>query len=320
VSAGSRAATGANGAAAGAADAAGADPDLAAKAAFVEHFRVGWAGGSDTLVARFLPALLDPDVVMTQPLLPPARGHDGFAAFFELVFGALPDLHGEVRTWRPTAAGVEIDFVLRGTLGGLPFELATTDRIVLRDGRVLERHARMDSRRIAALVVRRPRASMALVGAGLGQALRARTGAGVHGVADPDRLGATVAPPPYERALAGLALGRLALGAPSRLAPRAMAHAFGAGRAANPELDYMTRVFGIRAVALGLGWLTSDGAARRRWQRLAFMCDVSDTLAGIGHLRRRDLPPTSALATTALTGAYALIGGLRVVRDLAQSR
>ena len=40
----------------------------------------------------FLPDLLDPDVVMTQPLLPPARGHDGFAAFFEVLFGAIPDL------------------------------------------------------------------------------------------------------------------------------------------------------------------------------------------------------------------------------------
>ena len=268
----------------------------AAKAAFVEHFRNGWAGGADTLVELFLPDLLDPDVVMTQPLLPPARGHDGFAAFFETLFGAIPDLRGEVHDWRPTDDGVEIDFTLHGTLGGAPFELPTTDRIVLRDGRVLERHARMDPRALVATVVRHPLASVALVAA----PLRAQ--------------------PPLERALAGLALGRIALGAPSRLAPRGMARAFGAGRAANPELDYMTRVFGIRAVALGLGWLSSEGAARRRWQRLALMCDVSDTLAGLGHLRRRDLPRGQALATTALTAGYALVGALRVARDLAPER
>jgi len=133
------------------------------RAAFVEHFRAGWAGGADTLVARFLPELLDPDVVMTQPLLPPARGHDGFAAFFELVFGAIPDLRGEVHDWRPTDDGVEIDFTLHGTLGGAPFALPTTDRIVLRDGRVLERHARMDSRALAATVARRPLASLRLL-------------------------------------------------------------------------------------------------------------------------------------------------------------
>jgi ketosteroid isomerase-like protein len=273
-----------------------ADPALVAKAAFVEQFRTGWAGGADTLVALFLPELLDPDVVMTQPLLPPARGHDGFAAFFETLFSAIPDLRGEVHDWRPTDDGVEIDFTLHGTLGGQPFELRTTDRIVLRDGRVLERHARMDPRALLATIARHPLASTGLVAA----PLRAQ--------------------PPLDRALAGLALGRIALGVPGRLAPRGMARAFGAGRAASPELDYMTRVFGIRAIALGLGWLSSDGAARRRWQRLAFMCDVSDTLAGIGHLRRRDLPRAPALATTALTGAYAFVGALRVARDLRADR
>lgn len=285
---------------AGAAAANGGAPDaeLAAKAAFVEHFRAGWAGGAATLLDRFLPDLLDPAVVMTQPLLPPARGHDGFAAFFEVLFGAIPDLRGEVLDWRPTADGVEIDFVLRGTLGGHALELPTTDRIVLRDGRLLERHAKTDPRALAAMIARHPLASMPLLVAPLRQAV----------------VGADA--PPFERALAALALGRIALGAPSRLAPRGMARAFGPGRTANPELDYMTRVFGIRAIALGLGWLTSHGAGRRRWQRLALMCDVSDTLAGIGHLRRRDLPRAQALATTALTGGYALVGALRAASDL----
>jgi len=268
------------------------DPTLAGKAAFVEHFRAGWAGGAQTLIPRFLPDLLDPEVVMTQPLLPPARGHDGFAAFFEALFGAIPDLRGTVHDWRPTDDGVEIDFTLHGTLGGAPFALPTTDRIVLRDGRLLARHARTQPRALAATIARHPLASIGLVTA----PLRSQ--------------------PPLDRALAGLALGRIALGAPSRLAPRATARAFGAARASSPQLDYMTRVFGIRAIALGLGWLSSEGAARRRWQRLAFMCDVSDTVAGIGHLRRRDLPRPQALATTALTAGYALVGGLRVARDL----
>lgn len=212
---------------------------LDAKAAFVEHFRAGWSGGAQTLIPRFLPGLLDPDVVMTQPLLPPARGHDGFAAFFAVLFGAIPDLRGEVRDWRPTGDGVEIDFTLRGTLGGEPFALPTTDRIVLRDGRVLERHARPDPRALAATIVRHPLAAMPLLAA----PLRAQ--------------------PRLDRALAGLALGRIALGAPSRLAPRAIARTFGAARASSPQLDYMTRVFGIRAIALGAGWLSSEGAARR---------------------------------------------------------
>lgn len=151
-----------------------ADPTLAAKAAFVEHFRAGWAGGAETLVDLFLPDLLDPDVVMTQPLLPPARGHDGFAAFFDLLFGAIPDLRGELRDWRSTDDGVEIDFTLHGTLGGAPFALPTTDRIVLRDGRVLERHARMDPRALATVVIRQPLASLRLVVSGAAATWRAR--------------------------------------------------------------------------------------------------------------------------------------------------
>ena len=83
---------------------------------------------------------------------------------------------------------------------------------------------------------------------------------------------------------------------------------FGAGYAATPELDYMNRVFGARAFALGSGYLLSSGDARRLWQRLAFAIDVSDTIAGIGHLRRGDIPRGSAIAATALTGSYMLVG------------
>ena len=118
-----------------------------------------------------------------------------------------------------------------------------------------------------------------------------------------------------ERALAGLAIGRIVLGILSRVAPRATTRLFGAGPAASPELDYMNRVFGARAFALGSGYLLSEGEARRRWQRLAFVCDVSDTLAGAGHLRRGDIPRPSAIAATVLTGSYMLVGALKLARS-----
>jgi hypothetical protein len=119
-----------------------------------------------------------------------------------------------------------------------------------------------------------------------------------------------------ERALAALAVGRIALGAASRLAPGPMARASGAGARRTPELDYMTRIFGARAIALGSGWLLSRGGARDTWQRLAFGVDLSDTLAGAGHLRRRDIPRASALASLALTGSYMLVGAAKVAHDL----
>ena len=121
-------------------------------------------------------------------------------------------------------------------------------------------------------------------------------------------------------ALAGLAAGRIGLGLLARALPGRTVQLFGAGAAASPELDYMTRIFGARAFALGSGYLLSDGDARRLWQRLAFVCDVSDTLAGIGDLRRGEVARSSALAAVALTGSYMLVGGTRVARDIAAAR
>jgi hypothetical protein len=57
------------------------------------------------------------------------------------------------------------------------------------------------------------------------------------------------------------------------------------------------------------------GAALK--QRLAFACDISDTLTGIAHVRRGDLPGPAAEALTALTGTCAAFGAARVAQDLA---
>jgi hypothetical protein len=121
-------------------------------------------------------------------------------------------------------------------------------------------------------------------------------------------------------ALKAMALGRLALGALTLASPGAAARSFGMGQTITPELTYMARIFGIRAIALGSGYLMSDGSSRRLWQRLAFACDVSDTITGIGHLRRDDLPGGSAAALTALTGTYAAFGAARVAGDVVGGR
>ena len=123
-----------------------------------------------------------------------------------------------------------------------------------------------------------------------------------------------------DRALVGLAAGRIGLGLISRFAPRRAASLFGAGYAATPELDYVTRVFGARAFALGTGYLLSEGDARRLWQRLAFVCDVSDTVTALGDLRRGEVPRSVALSAAALTGSYMAVGGVRVARDLAPAQ
>ncbi|WP_320671528.1 hypothetical protein [Patulibacter defluvii] len=122
-------------------------------------------------------------------------------------------------------------------------------------------------------------------------------------------------PAPLTRSLAAMAVGRIALGGASLAVPSALARVFRIN--ASPELDYMTRIYGARAIALGVGYL-SAGRDRRRWQRLGLLVDGSDTISGLAHLVRRDLPRGSALAMATLTGTYAALGAAHVSRDRAR--
>ena len=273
------------------------------------------------------------DVLLVQPLLPTARGVPAFRAQFDGIFAAMPDLRGELLAWGEIDGGVLIDLALRGTLGGRPVELITCDRIVLRDGLMAERHARMDVLPLVRASMASPvaawpllrslagngRGRAAVEAAESGRATSSSGAAGAHGRGapraehSPERDGGDGLAGP----LRGLAVGRLVLGAAGRLAPHATARAFRADDPDSAELAYMTRVFGARAIALGSGYLLSRGEARRTWQRLALGVDVADTIAGVGHLRRRDIAAPKALALTALTGAYAAIGAARLARDLA---
>lgn len=118
---------------------------------------------------------------------------------------------------------------------------------------------------------------------------------------------------PSQTPVTTLAVGRLLLGAAALAAPRRLAASF--GLAGSPELDYMTRIFGARAMALGASFLGLDGPSRRLVQRLALAVDVSDTLTGLGHVRRGDVPRPAAAALVALTGAYAATGATYAARD-----
>ena len=105
------------------------------------------------------------------------------------------------------------------------------------------------------------------------------------------------------KAMAGLAAFRVALGAVSWIAPGRISGVYGLPQErVTPELEYMTRVFGVRAVALGVGYLASSGDARLLWHRLWLLCDTADTAMGVGMIARGRLTPklgASAIATTA---------------------
>jgi hypothetical protein len=117
-----------------------------------------------------------------------------------------------------------------------------------------------------------------------------------------------------------MALGRIVLGVISRISPDLTSRLSGAGSSPGPEFDYMTRVFGARAIALGTGYLASNGDARRLWQRLALFCDVSDTLAGAAQLRNDEVPLLARVWLLSLTGGYAAIGAARLLEDAGGAR
>ncbi|OBK89926.1 hypothetical protein [Mycolicibacter sinensis] len=114
-------------------------------------------------------------------------------------------------------------------------------------------------------------------------------------------------------ALSLMALGRVILAGISLVAPRGFAKILGV--TPSPELTYMTRIYGARAFAMGLGYLTSGTKERHRWRRLALVVDTTDTVNGFGHLVRRDLPLRAALSMVALTGTYAAIGATKVATE-----
>jgi ketosteroid isomerase-like protein len=105
------------------------DASTDAAAAFVEGFQRFWSAPSLDGFA----ALLSPEVELVQPLAPRMRGLEGVRAGFRPIFAWLPDLRGVVDRWSASGAFVFIEFRLRATIGGRPFEWPLVDRFTLRD-------------------------------------------------------------------------------------------------------------------------------------------------------------------------------------------
>lgn len=124
--------------------------------------------------------------------------------------------------------------------------------------------------------------------------------------------------PSLDSALRAMAVGRIALGVGSLAAPGLLAKSFGVAPAG--EVSYLTRVYGARAIALGVSYLTADDQHRTRLQRLSLGVDATDTVSGLGHLLRRDVPLRGIGPLTGLTGAYAALGAARLLADLRRER
>jgi ketosteroid isomerase-like protein len=115
-------------------------------AAWVEMFAEGWANPRDTdsFCDHFEP-WLDPEVRLLQPQLATLVGLRAFREeFARPLFDLVPNLRGTVEGWTARGDLVHIELRLDGTVGNRTFEMRTCDRIVLRDGRAIERVAFLD--------------------------------------------------------------------------------------------------------------------------------------------------------------------------------
>ena len=72
----------------------------------------------------------------------------------------------------------------------------------------------------------------------------------------------------------------------------------------------MNWVFGLRAISLGIGYLSSDGEGRRLWHRLwllCVLCDSADTVMGARMVRNGELSGLTAVQALAITGGAAAL-------------
>lgn len=113
--------------------------------------------------------------------------------------------------------------------------------------------------------------------------------------------------------MTNLARGRIALGLAALAAPKLSAKLMGLG-AADAGRDYLVRMFGVREVALGAGYLFSDDGGRRLWARIGFAVDAIDVTSGVK--TRGGLPLWVTAGAVGIAGGAAGIGAVKVASDL----
>lgn len=110
-----------------------------------------------------------------------------------------------------------------------------------------------------------------------------------------------------------LAAARILIGGVALAAPAEGARLFRLDAAANPQLPYMTRLFGGRELALGAATLLARGPARRQLVAAGIAVDTVDAVAAFlaGRDRSVSVPTSLLLAAPAVLGAASGVSGIR---------
>lgn len=96
----------------------------------------------------------------------------------------------------------------------------------------------------------------------------------------------------------GLALGRIAIGITALASPDLTARLFRLDAARNPQLPYMSRLFGSREVVLGAVTLLARGSARRKLVAAGMAVDAADAFAGYDAMRTGSVDRSVGLGLT----------------------
>ncbi len=99
---------------------------------------------------------------------------------------------------------------------------------------------------------------------------------------------------------------RFGLGSAAWFAPKFFMTAIGIDPLANPQAAYMSRLFGVRDLTLGIGLVATHGDARRLWWRLGMLCDLGDAAAAVVSARNGGL--TKRRAQNGLLAGAGLVG------------
>jgi hypothetical protein len=120
-------------------------------AVFVERFSAAW---DEPEIERFQ-AILHPEIVLEQPLMPRMEGKAQAREGFSRLLDGLPGLRGKVLSWTGTEELLFIELKLE-TGGRRPFEWTMIDRIELEDGLVRERISFFDPLPVILAALTRP--------------------------------------------------------------------------------------------------------------------------------------------------------------------
>ena len=100
---------------------------------------------------------------------------------------------------------------------------------------------------------------------------------------------------------------RVLVGLSAVAAPHQAFRGAGLDTGANPQLPFMTRMFGVRDLTLGAGALAASSSERRLWLQAGVAADAVDAAAAIAGVRAGYLSPrTGAVMAVVAIGAAAL--------------